>query len=223
MSISPLLKKGHPSGRVTIRLHFYDDKILALPASINKGVPTRDQFLVAPLSSCEEVACGDCIGVFEREFDYLCSTLRRLGVPPSDIEDLAHEVFLVMYRRWNAYDPAYAIRAWLFGIAFRVAARHRKRLRRETLQPNPEVEDSSPGPEEAAVARQARAIMAAALQQIPLKRRAVFVMHDIDSVVMRDVASILSIPVFTAYSRLRKARKEFEAAVKSIQSGANKR
>jgi RNA polymerase sigma-70 factor, ECF subfamily len=180
-------------------------------------VPARYQFLPAPLSSHEEVARGDCLGVFEREFDYLCSTLRRLGVPSSDIEDLAHEVFLVMYRRWDVYDPAYAIRAWLFGIAFRVAARHRKRLRRETLQPNPEVEDSSPGPDQALAARQARAIVAAALRQVPLKRRAVFVMHDIDNVAMRDIASILSIPMFTGYSRLRKARKEFEAAVKSIQ------
>jgi DNA-directed RNA polymerase specialized sigma24 family protein len=42
-------------------------------------------------------------------------------------------------------------------------------------------------------------------------------MHDIDNVAMRDIASILSIPMFTGDSRLRKARKEFEAAVKSIQ------
>jgi RNA polymerase sigma-70 factor (ECF subfamily) len=183
-------------------------------------VPARDQFLVAPVASHEGVARGDCLGVFEREFDYVCVTLRRLGVPPSDIEDLAHEVFLVMYRRWDVYDPAHAIRAWLFGIAFRVAARHRKKLRRETLQPSPEIEDTAPGPDQAVAAHQARAIVAAALQEIPLKRRAVFVMHCIDNVAMREVASILSIPMFTAYSRLRKARKEFEAAVTSIQNGS---
>ena len=36
-------------------------------------------------------------------------------------------------------------------------------------------------------------------------------------VAMRDIASALSIPLFTAYSRLRKARKELEAAVHHIQ------
>jgi RNA polymerase sigma-70 factor (ECF subfamily) len=175
---------------------------------------------MAPIASHEGVARGDCLGVFEREFDYVCVTLRRLGVRPSDIEDLAHEVFLVMYRRWNVYDPAHAIRAWLFGIAFRVAARHRRKLRRETLQPSPEIEDTAPGPDQAVAAQQARAIVAAALQAVPLKRRAVFVMHCIDNVAMREIASILSIPMFTAYSRLRKARKEFEAAVTSIQNGS---
>jgi DNA-directed RNA polymerase specialized sigma24 family protein len=51
----------------------------------------------------------------------------------------------------------------------------------------------------------------------------VFVMHYIDHMAMHDIASALSIPRFTAYSRLRKAREEFEAAVKSIQSGASQR
>jgi DNA-directed RNA polymerase specialized sigma24 family protein len=45
-------------------------------------------------------------------------------------------------------------------------------------------------------------------------------MHDIDEVGMRDIASTLSIPLFTAYSRLYKAREEFAAAVARL-SGAS--
>jgi DNA-directed RNA polymerase specialized sigma24 family protein len=48
-------------------------------------------------------------------------------------------------------------------------------------------------------------------------------MHDIDNVRMRDIASILSIPMFTAYSRLRKARKEFEAAVKVLKGPSRRK
>jgi RNA polymerase sigma-70 factor (ECF subfamily) len=56
----------------------------------------------------------------------------------------------------------------------------------------------------------------AALEKIPLQRRAVLVMHDLDDVSVRDIASVLAIPLFTAYSRLRKARREFEVAMRRI-------
>ena len=36
---------------------------------------------------------------------------------------------------------------------------------------------------------------------------------------MRDVALALSVPLFTGYSRLRKARREFEAALRALQQG----
>ena len=36
------------------------------------------------------------LAAFQHEFDYIIRTLRRLGVSPNDVEDLAHEVFLVL-------------------------------------------------------------------------------------------------------------------------------
>ena len=56
----------------------------------------------------------------------------------------------------------------------------------------------------------------AALERIPLPRRAVLVMHDLDDVPVAEVASVLGIPLFTAYSRLRKARRELEVAVRRM-------
>ena len=55
-----------------------------------------------------------------------------------------------------------------------------------------------------------------ALARVPYARRAVLVMHDIDEVPMREIAHALSLPLFTGYSRLRKARREFEAAVRAL-------
>jgi RNA polymerase sigma-70 factor (ECF subfamily) len=186
-------------------------------------VVATDHLLATRVTSPDGAVRSDCIGAFQRELDYLCRTLRRLGVPSSDVEDLVHEVFLVVYRRWNDYDPSLPLKPWLFGITFRVASVHRRRSSREVPQGWLEVEDCSPHPEQAAEAERARAIVLAALEHLPLARRAVFVMHDLDEVAMRDVASVLSIPLFTAYSRLRKARKEFESAVQLIQKRANPR
>jgi DNA-directed RNA polymerase specialized sigma24 family protein len=41
-------------------------------------------------------------------------------------------------------------------------------------------------------------------------------MHDLDDVPVTQVASILSIPLFTVYSRLRKARRELEARIRRL-------
>jgi RNA polymerase sigma-70 factor (ECF subfamily) len=169
---------------------------------------------VAP--SAQIVPIGS-VAVYEREFDYLRRTLQRLGAAPSDLEDLAHEVFLVLYRRWADFDASLPLRPWLFGIAFRVALAHRKRANREVLRSWEaclEIEDLGPRPDEAAEMRQNRALVLAALECVPLPRRAVLVMHDLDDASMRDIAAVLSIPLFTAYSRLRKARRELAQALR---------
>jgi RNA polymerase sigma-70 factor (ECF subfamily) len=154
------------------------------------------------------------------EFDYLCRSLQRLGVRQSDIEDLAHEVFLVLSRKWHDYDPSRPLRPYLFGIAFRIASQHRRRQLREVPCDVPEIADPQAQPDQALSAAEARALVLNALERIPLGRRAVFVMHDIDETPMRDIAKSLHLPLFTAYSRLRKARIEFERAVTVLQKGS---
>lgn len=176
-----------------------------------------------------EVATGDtgspatrgdeCFHVYQRELDYLFGSLRRLGVPQRDIEDVVHEVFLVMYRRWEDYDRMRPLRPWLFGIAFRVASSHRRKGAREVFGNNFDVEDSAARPDEAVAAGETRSLLLRALAQVPLERRAVLVMHDVDETSMRDIATELGIPLFTAYSRLRKARKELDAALSRLQKG----
>jgi RNA polymerase sigma-70 factor (ECF subfamily) len=162
-----------------------------------------------------------CFEAFQREFDYLCRTLRRLGVHDDDIQDEAHEVFLVLRRKWPDYDAERPLRPYLFGIAFRVVGARRRR-RRELTQAFEDVESPAPGPDEKLEAVYARRLVLAALSRIPLARRAVLVMHDVDEIPMRDIAQTLSLPLFTGYSRLRKARREFEAAVRALQKESSK-
>jgi len=154
-----------------------------------------------------------CLEAYQRELDYLLRTLQRLGVASTDLEDLAHEVFLALRGSWHAYDPTRPLRPYLFGIAFRVASSHRRRHWREVAFGEVDEPDLAPAPDRALESEQARALVLAALQHIPLARRVVLIMHELDDVPMRDVAATLRIPLFTAYSRLRKARRELEAAL----------
>ena len=161
----------------------------------------------------------DCLEAYQRELDYLIGSLRRLGVPFSDSEDVLHEVFLVMLTRWDDYDRARPLRPWLFGIAFRVASTHRRKGTREVLGDDHEAEDPQQGPDDDVEAKQSRALLLAALARIPIERRGVLIMHELDEISMRDIASQLEIPLFTAYSRLRKARQELELALTRLEKG----
>jgi RNA polymerase sigma-70 factor (ECF subfamily) len=161
-----------------------------------------------------------CLVAFHGELDYVCRTLRRLGTAPSDVEDLAQEVFVALRRSWTEYDPNRPLRPYLFGIAFRIAsvdARWRRRhRRREVALDAVELTAAVPGPDAALERKQARALVLAALERIPLPRRAVLVTHDLDDVPVCEVADGLGIPLFTAYSRLRKARCELASALRRM-------
>jgi RNA polymerase sigma-70 factor (ECF subfamily) len=162
-----------------------------------------------------------CLDAFQRELGYIYRALQRLGTAPSEVEDLAQDVFLALRRSWPQYDPTRPLRPYLFGIAFRIASAHRRKSRREIPFGIVEVDDEGPGPDEVLQTKQARALVLAALERIPLPRRAVLIMRELDDVPVDEIASVLAIPLFTAYSRLRKARRELEAAVRRIRKQAD--
>jgi RNA polymerase sigma-70 factor (ECF subfamily) len=158
--------------------------------------------------------------LFSAEFAWVWTTLRRLGVRPADLEDVTHDVFLAVYRKLDAYDPARPLRPWLFAFAYRAASDYRRlaRHREEPSEDVPELEASSARSDEMLEQKQETALVHAALARIDLDRRAVLVAHEIDGTPMKDIAAALGIPLNTAYSRLRIAREELTAAVLRINA-----
>ena len=159
---------------------------------------------------------------YQQEITYVFHALRWLGARPEEIEDLAQEVFIALRRSWPHYDPSRPLRPYLFGVAFRVASMHRRKRKHEVAYATLEVRDGAPDPAELLQAKQARAMVMRALEKIPLRRRAVLVMYDLESVPMSQVATALSIPLFTAYPRLRKARTELETAIRRLSKDASR-
>jgi RNA polymerase sigma-70 factor (ECF subfamily) len=151
---------------------------------------------------------------YQQEITYVFHALRWLGARSQEIEDLAQDVFIALRRSWPRYDSSRPLRPYLFGVAFRVVSMQRRKRKREVAFARLEIRDGGPGPDESLQAKQARAIVLEALEKIPLRRRAVLVMHDLEGVPMAEIATTLAIPRFTAYSRLRKARMELEAAIR---------
>ncbi len=159
--------------------------------------------------------------LYDSHAGYILSSLRRLGVRSADVEDVAHEVFVAVHRHLNERDPERAIKPWLFAFAAKCAANYRRHSirRHEQFETNGNVavladrnsHQRGAGDEEAKhVAREERDLVLRVLDAIEDDKRELLILHDIDGVSMPEIAAALAIPLNTAYSRLRLARRAFE-------------
>jgi RNA polymerase sigma-70 factor (ECF subfamily) len=162
--------------------------------------------------------------VYDQHFTYVWNCVRRLGISSQDLEDVVQEVFEDVFQKLPTFDPDRSIRPWLFGVALRTVLNHRRwfRRRREVLRDwgsssGSEPVDHSPQPDRHAELAQNSHLVEMALESLELNRRAVFVMSEIAGHTMPEIADALAVPLNTAYSRLRLARRDFEAAVRRLQ------
>jgi RNA polymerase sigma-70 factor (ECF subfamily) len=159
---------------------------------------------------------NSCLEAYDRELNYLFETLQRLGAGAREAEDMAQEVFVVLHRNWPTLDRTRPLRPYIFGVAFRVVCGHRRRGKREIPYPALDAEDGGRSPEGQLQNKESVALLMAALEHVPLPRRVVLVMHELDGVPIADVAERLSISRFGAYARLRKAHRELASAVRRL-------
>lgn len=154
--------------------------------------------------------------LYRAELPYVFHSLRRMGIADADLEDVSHDVFLAVYRRWADFDRSRPVRPWLFGFAYRIASDHRRlsRHRHEVGGVAADPIDERHLPDEQLAAEQKRRAVLAALDAIALDRRSVLVMHDLDGHPIPEIARALAIPLNTAYSRLRLARRDFESIIR---------
>jgi len=152
---------------------------------------------------------------------FLWRSLRRLGVPERDTDDGVQRVLAVLARRVAEVTPGKE-RSFLFQTALRVAAE----LRRATARGRLAFDDATVAaaadtgmlPDEAIEQRQARALLDAVLDELPLDVRAVFVLFELEQMTTAEIAAFLSLPAGTVSSRLRRGREEFQAIAKRLRA-----
>lgn len=153
--------------------------------------------------------------VYETYLPYVWRTLARMGLSPHHIEDAAQDVFIVVHRQLGRFEGRSAVKTWLFAITFRVAREWLRRLRRsrsETL-PAELPNDREPGPYEGALRSQAVALLYQVLLLLHPDKREVFILGELEQLSVPEIAETLGVNVNTVASRLRTARREFNAAL----------
>lgn len=160
--------------------------------------------------------------VYREHFRFVWRSLRRLGVPESDVADAAQDVFLVVHRRLDEFEGRSKMTTWLFGICLNVA-RDRKKLahnRRRSDDDGPldDAADETVDIAAEAERRQGLRLLETLLDALPLEQRAVFTLFEMEGLGGDAIAEMLDIPVGTVHSRLRLAREAFERNLKRFQA-----
>jgi RNA polymerase sigma-70 factor (ECF subfamily) len=136
----------------------------------------------------------------------------RLAGPSEDVEDLVHEVFLVVEARLPTFVGTDALPSWLFRITHNVVRRERRkqRIRRWLLGPTPEEvapADPRPDPLAQVMERQEVARLYQAMEHLKEPARTVLILHELEGLSAAEISGLTGIAPGTIWVQLHRARQ----------------
>lgn len=138
--------------------------------------------------------------------------VRTRGIPSASVEDVVHDVFLALHRRWGERSPGVPVRGWIISVARNVAFSERRSLARRERRIREAQEDFEACCLDRQVdARRALGVLQRFVDELPPAQAEVFVLSEVHGVPAPEIASGLGSSVNTVYSRLRLARARFVA------------
>jgi RNA polymerase sigma-70 factor (ECF subfamily) len=183
---------------------------------IVRGRPIGDPELVRGIATGDLGALGELYDRYARD---VWRAARRSLLDSADAEDVVHATFMKLRQIAPSYDGRASCRNWLCGIAVRLTMRHRRgagRFRGMLDAFAHSVAGRSRGdPELAASGRQELAVLESALARLTEKKRAVFVLVELEGLSTEEAAAALEIPAATVRTRLFHARHELQEALQS--------
>lgn len=135
---------------------------------------------------------------------------RRLGADLA--EDAAQETFIMAYRTINRYDPACALRSWLFGIGLNICRNMARKQRVEVDIDNLWSLESA-SPTEAQIVD--NDLLRDALKGLSPDHLDVVILHELEGLTYEEAGMVLGIPTGTVKSRLHEAFKKLRTAMVS--------
>ena len=169
---------------------------------------TASESLSLDPSSAERLRCA-----LTEHYALVWRSLRRFGVPEDLVDDSAQHLFLPFGRRSGEIPPDKE-RSFLLAAAVRVAANARRLRARCPEVPTDSVDAATTlDPEQLLDWKERRHQLDRVLESLPLEQRSVFVLFELEGFSLPEIAENLDIPLGTATSRLRRARRRFEVRV----------
>lgn len=145
--------------------------------------------------------------------DAVRTALRRLTGDGPHVDDLLQDVFVVALQDAARLVVAVSPRAWLYGIAVKLAANHRRRRWVRSWLGLESVSElaAADNPVHALERREAEQTLLAVLAAMPAQKRELFVLFELEGLSGAELAAALKIPVGTVWTRLHHARRAFAA------------
>ena len=186
------------------------------------AVPATDEQLVARLRSGRIAALEQ---LYDRYSTLVYSVALRILHDQGLAEDITQEVFLRLWRRPRMYDPARGrFVSWLMSVtrnrAIDEQRRRARRLRQEddddaiqALQSADRLDD----PAAVATLQDERAVVRAAVEQLPPAQRRVIELAYFAGMTQGEIADLTSTPIGTVKTRVRLAMRKLREALDQMQ------
>ena len=189
-------------------------------------------FMVGAASTIEgagtvHAATPSFADVYDSYFPYIWRSVRCLGVPASQTEDVAQEVFLIAHEKMAAFEGRSSIKTWLYGIALHRARFHRRQARQRGQSEAVDAERThapdAARPDRRAEDAEAARVVNAILLGLDDDQREVFVLAELEELSAPEIAEIIGVKLNTVYSRLRLAREAFARAAARFRAQDDRR
>ena len=170
-----------------------------------------DALMPSEVTTPEEVR-EEVRALYLEHANALHSGLRRLTWAGCDVDDLLQEVFVVAIRRPGPLLLAESPKAWLYGVAVKIAAAARRKHRfRELLHLRAaEKISGDPTGQLESDAKDRAASVHRALAKLSSKKREVLVLYELQGLTGPEISRALGCPLKTVWTRLHYARQDFE-------------
>ena len=181
--------------------------------------PRTDEALVARARTGEVRALE---ALLERYQGPVLRTLRLLGVPAQDREDVAQEVLVRVFRHLEGFRAGRSFGGWVYRISVNAAHDYRHGVKRRvsgeaSWKEAARAEETPPEREgEAGRRLELREALEAALDLLSERERAVFVLREMEGLETREVARSLGITTITVRRHLGRARRRLRGQLSSF-------
>ncbi|MFK4085761.1 RNA polymerase sigma factor [Kribbella sp. NPDC020789] len=144
--------------------------------------------------------------LFEQNFRALLAYALRRSGSPDDAADVVADTMLVAWRRFDQVPTDGTARLWLYGVARRVLANHRRGVqRRDRLGERLRVELQDVVPDHADGV-EANAVVVAALAGLSAADRELIMLTTWENLEPQEAAVVLDVPARVVRTRLHRAR-----------------
>ena len=173
------------------------------------------------LGSIPEPDARSLDALYRRHAVTVAGWVMRLVGPGVEIEDIVHEIFLVVHKRLHTFRGDSDIKTWLYGITTRVVADRRRARRwrrwfgwrgsqdREGADVVEAASSAEPSALDLLESKEAQRVVYQVLDRLPEDHRTALILGAIEGLSGQEIAAITGTNIENVWLRLHRARKQF--------------